>query len=612
MKRKRGSKTGYKKGKKKVVIAVNEPTPSPSHVNLDEDLGLDDAEDRQVNSKNDMGLPSVSPDKRSNPGNPDPVVTNETPMGKSGYGRVKVKLKSSRLLGPPNTYVDAQTSETEKSNVQVVSPMPDSLMEKKEASSYSDGQTSDLQPAVSGKSPRKAGSIKIISSRGLGSSSVAMPEKHVYKTSSPLQMVVEREPGLPDNEKAAESSVRRKLHQREAESPYVDPRYNENELNAALAVIKKVMKMDAAEPFNAPVDPIALGIPDYFDVIETPMDFGTIRKDLEHGRKYLNSEDVYKDVQFIWENCYKYNNKGDYILDLMKRVKRNFMKYWMVAGLYSDIPGPIESTQIDDVTQSGKQKLYLKLKGKSSKQKRKRHGIDLHKSGCLCAVCVVRRRRKEREGTSLMADRQTCDDNLPQEFKHEKSSPGENIFSEHTSSSLDHSPEPDVTGEAEPPEEHDEVSVTPGQPDIGPPVKQELCESEGPQTMSGNGRTFRHLLVEDEAHLSGQPFEGQEVVTDLMELDIQKGVIEFEKQEGPVQLLLEAEKRQMESPKGNAHISVYEDPLHQENDAILQICNTLFSNDPQSVWRGPHSLNQRPVSVRRNPIGAALSLFMKR
>lgn len=26
-------------------------------------------------------------------------------------------------------------------------------------------------------------------------------------------------------------------------------------------VIKKVMKMDAAEPFNAPVDPVALGIP---------------------------------------------------------------------------------------------------------------------------------------------------------------------------------------------------------------------------------------------------------------------------------------------------------------------------------------------------------------
>jgi hypothetical protein len=34
--------------------------------------------------------------------------------------------------------------------------------------------------------------------------------------------------------------------------------------------------MDAAEPFNTPVNPVALGIPDYFDIIDTPMDLGTV------------------------------------------------------------------------------------------------------------------------------------------------------------------------------------------------------------------------------------------------------------------------------------------------------------------------------------------------
>lgn len=77
---------------------------------------------------------------------------------------------------------------------------------------------------------------------------------------------------------------------------------------------------------------------DYFDIIDTPMDFGTICHNLEHGYKYMNSEDVLKDVQFIWDNCYKYNNKGDYVVDLMKRVKKNFMKNWMAAGLYMDKP----------------------------------------------------------------------------------------------------------------------------------------------------------------------------------------------------------------------------------------------------------------------------------
>lgn len=75
---------------------------------------------------------------------------------------------------------------------------------------------------------------------------------------------------------------------------------------------------------------------DYFDVIDTPMDFGTICSNLESGNKYMNSKEVYKDVQYIWDNCYKYNNKGDYILELMKRVKKNFAKYWAAAGLLGD------------------------------------------------------------------------------------------------------------------------------------------------------------------------------------------------------------------------------------------------------------------------------------
>ena len=73
-------------------------------------------------------------------------------------------------------------------------------------------------------------------------------------------------------------------------------------------------------------------------MIDTPMDFGTICSNLESGVKYSNSEDVFKDVQYIWDNCYKYNNKGDYILDLLKRVKKNFTKYWTAAGLYSGQP----------------------------------------------------------------------------------------------------------------------------------------------------------------------------------------------------------------------------------------------------------------------------------
>eukprot|EP00250_Pteridium_aquilinum_P010389 c19351_g1_i1 orf=421-2571(-) len=109
-----------------------------------------------------------------------------------------------------------------------------------------------------------------------------------------------------------------------------------NELNTALMVVKKIMKMEAAEPFNIPVDPVALGIPDYFDIVKRPMDLGTICKNLERGGKYRGSRDVYEDVQLVWTNCRIYNQKGDPILELLARVKKNFMKYWTAAGLYTE------------------------------------------------------------------------------------------------------------------------------------------------------------------------------------------------------------------------------------------------------------------------------------
>ncbi|GFZ09571.1 DNA-binding bromodomain-containing protein [Actinidia rufa] len=49
--------------------------------------------------------------------------------------------------------------------------------------------------------------------------------------------------------------------QKDSKLPHQDPLYKEQELKTALPVIRKIMKMDAAEPFNVPIDPIALGIP---------------------------------------------------------------------------------------------------------------------------------------------------------------------------------------------------------------------------------------------------------------------------------------------------------------------------------------------------------------
>ncbi|XP_034702470.1 uncharacterized protein LOC117927161 [Vitis riparia] len=134
---------------------------------------------------------------------------------------------------------------------------------------------------------------------------------------------------LKDNEKTSHG---------ETMLPHLDPQHRKEELTVALAVIKKVMSMEVAEPFNVPVNPIMLGITDYFDVIDKPMDFGTIRRNLENGVKYMNADDVFSDVQYIWENCYKYNKPGDPFLELVKQVKETFIMFWNAVGLYSTEP----------------------------------------------------------------------------------------------------------------------------------------------------------------------------------------------------------------------------------------------------------------------------------
>ncbi|KAM1775399.1 hypothetical protein ACFX12_044647 [Malus domestica] len=144
--------------------------------------------------------------------------------------------------------------------------------------------------------------------------------------------------------------------------------------------------------------------PDYFDVIDTPMDFGTICSNLEQGRKYNNSEDVFRDVEYIWNNCYKYNSKGDYILDLMRQVKKNFTKYWTAAGLCNGQP-------------------------------RGTNGERHHKVDCLCAICVLKGHRREREENDRIAKSHGASDNsLAQELKQEESSlaesPGGNSSSD--------------------------------------------------------------------------------------------------------------------------------------------------------------------------------------
>lgn len=61
-----------------------------------------------------------------------------------------------------------------------------------------------------------------------------------------------------------------------------------------------------APPFLEPVDP---STPQYFDMIQNPMDLGTVSKKLAAGA-YAHPRDFLTDVQLVWFNCGAYNEGG--------------------------------------------------------------------------------------------------------------------------------------------------------------------------------------------------------------------------------------------------------------------------------------------------------------
>ena len=71
-------------------------------------------------------------------------------------------------------------------------------------------------------------------------------------------------------------------------------------------IITTLWKSKGSELFHKPVDPLLLGLSDYFDVIKHPMDFSTIKKKLTN-LTYTNFKEFTEDLNLVFDNCYKYN-----------------------------------------------------------------------------------------------------------------------------------------------------------------------------------------------------------------------------------------------------------------------------------------------------------------
>ncbi|RCV07159.1 hypothetical protein SETIT_1G222200v2 [Setaria italica] len=93
------------------------------------------------------------------------------------------------------------------------------------------------------------------------------------------------------------------------------------------AILKKLMTQKYSHIFNIPVDVVKLQIPDYFDIIKTPMDLGTVQKKLESG-SYTSPSDFAADVRLTFNNAMTYNPRGHAVHDMAIQLNKMFENRW--------------------------------------------------------------------------------------------------------------------------------------------------------------------------------------------------------------------------------------------------------------------------------------------
>ena len=111
-------------------------------------------------------------------------------------------------------------------------------------------------------------------------------------------------------------------------------------------ILAKLSKNKRAWMFETPVDPMALGLRDYFKIVKKPMDLGTVGSKLEKG-EYKNLDksgtEFHSDVMLTFDNALLYNPQGDDVWEAAASMKAAFEELW--AKMLERLPAAAEDAK---------------------------------------------------------------------------------------------------------------------------------------------------------------------------------------------------------------------------------------------------------------------------
>ncbi|ORX42682.1 hypothetical protein DM01DRAFT_1350220 [Hesseltinella vesiculosa] len=95
-------------------------------------------------------------------------------------------------------------------------------------------------------------------------------------------------------------------------------------------ILDKLRQKEYYVAFAAPVDPIALQIPTYYDYVKHPMDLGTVLSKLE---RYQSANELLDDVKQVVVNCYLFNLPDDIVCRWGHSLESDFNQMCRERGL---------------------------------------------------------------------------------------------------------------------------------------------------------------------------------------------------------------------------------------------------------------------------------------
>ncbi|XP_036098678.1 bromodomain and WD repeat-containing protein 1 isoform X1 [Molossus molossus] len=127
---------------------------------------------------------------------------------------------------------------------------------------------------------------------------------------------------LDDNDLPKTSSGRRRVYDWKKRSSKATSSVESNWKKQCKELVNLIFQCEDSEPFRQPVDLVEY--PDYRDIIDTPMDFGTVRETLE-AENYDSPLEFCKDIRLIFSNAKAYTpNKRSKIYSMTLRLSALF------------------------------------------------------------------------------------------------------------------------------------------------------------------------------------------------------------------------------------------------------------------------------------------------